>query len=296
MPPFSSGFQLKIIEGTGRGQVFPLDTRELTIGRAANPGERAPGYVFLYDDTVSRIHAQLFWDDEQNSYILHHRSQTNPTMINATPAEDPRLLEPDDSITIGKVVLQIQQIERRWAGPVAPMVAQTAAGASSSGDAPPGLAPLQSKRPHVPMPTETRKVAVRITMGGSKGGQRNEFRLHVVEGPDAGQSFPLKGTMALGRDTGEEQPNAVLLRDELVCPDHAVLRWSEPDGKYQLLPTACPVAIQRTMEGLAWSAEVPTSGRLLLESKDLLRLGNTCLTLEVTAVEMTVVEEEETAR
>ncbi len=291
MPPFSSGFQLKIIEGTGRGQVFPLDTKELTIGRAANPGERAPGYVFLYDDTVSRIHAQLFWDDEQNSYILHHRSQTNPTMINAAPAEEPRLLEPDDAITIGKVVLQIQQIERRWAGPVAPMVAPAAAGPSSS-DAAPGIAPLQSKRPHVPMPTETRKVAVRISMGGNKGGQRNEFRLKVVEGPDEGQSFPLKGTMALGRDMGEEQSNAVLLRDEFVCPDHAVLRWSEPDGKYQLLPTANPVAIQRTMEGLVWGTEVPIAGRLLLESQDLLQLGNTRLVLEMTVVD----EEEETAR
>lgn len=292
MPPFSSGFQLKIIEGTGRGQVFPLDTKELTIGRAANPGERAPGYVFLYDDTVSRIHAQLFWDDEQNSYILHHRSQTNPTMINAAPAEEPRLLEPDDSITIGKVVLQIQQIERRWAGPVAPMVAPAAAGPAASGETAPGLAPLQSKRPHVPMPTETRKVAVRISMGGNKGGQRNEFRFKVVEGPDAGQCFPLKGTMALGRDMGEEQPNAVLLRDEFVYPDHAVLRWSEPDGKYQLLPTASPVAIQRTMEGLVWSTEVPTAGRLLLESQDLLQLGNTRLVLEMTVVD----EEEETAR
>jgi hypothetical protein len=290
MPPFSSGFQLKIIEGTGRGQVFPLDTKELTIGRAANPGERAPGYVFLYDDTVSRIHAQLFWDDEQNGYILHHRSQTNPTMINAAPAEEPRLLEPDDSITIGKVVLQIQQIERRWAGPVAPMVAPGAP--TPSAEAPAGIPTLQSKRPHVPMPTETRKVAVRITMGGNKGGQRNEFRLKVVEGPDAGQSFPLKGTMALGRDTGEGQANAVLLRDEFVCPDHAVLRWSEPDGKYQLLSIASPVAIQRTMEGLVWSTEVPTEGRLLLESQDLLRLGNTRLVMEMTVVD----EEEETAR
>ncbi len=289
MPPFSSGFQLKIIEGTGRGQVFPLDTKELTIGRAANPGERAPGYVFLYDDTVSRIHAQLFWDDGQNGYILHHRSQTNPTMLNGAPAEEPRLLEPDDSITIGKVVLQIQQIERRWAGPVAPMVAPATAGPSS--DNPAGIAPLQSKRPHVPMPTETRKVAVRITMGG-KGGQRSEFRLNVVEGPDAGQSFPLRGTMSLGRDTGEEQPNAVLLRDEFICPDHAVLRWSEPDGKYQLLPTANPVAIQRTMEGLVWSSEVPTQGRLLLEAQDLLKLGNTSLELVQTFVE----QEEETAR
>lgn len=276
MPPFSSGYQLKIIEGTGRGQVFPLDTKELTIGRAANPGERAPGYVFLYDDTVSRIHAQLLWSEDENIYILHHRSQTNPTMVNSLPLEGPHNLEPDDTVQIGKVVLQIQQIERRWAqNDESQRMRMPATAPAANQD--PGLQPLQRKAPPVPMPTETRKVAVRISMGGSKPGTpRMEFRLKVVEGPDAGNEFPLKGTLALGRATaGGEAENQVLLTDGSLEPEHALLRWSEPDGKYQLVPSVTAIGVQRVIDGVVWSANLATASRLLLEPGDLLTMGQT---------------------
>ncbi len=286
MPPFSSGYQLKIIEGTGRGQVFPLDTKELTIGRAANPGERAPGYVFLYDDTVSRIHAQLLWSEDENLYILHHRSQTNPTVVNSLPLEEPHNLEPDDTIQIGKIVLQIQQIERRWAqNDESQRMRMPATAPQSTND--PGLAPLQKQRPAVPMPTETRKVAVRISMNANKTGTaRMEFRLKVIEGPDAGQVFPLRGTMALGRATaGADTANQVLLTDDMLSPEHALLRWSEPDGKYQLAPAASSIAIQRSIDGLVWMTTVPTSSRVLLEPGDLLTLGHTRMELVHVAVD-----------
>lgn len=286
MPPFSSGYQLKIIEGTGRGQVFPLDTKELTIGRAANPGERAPGYIFLYDDTVSRIHAQLLWSEEANQYVIHHRSQTNPTMINSLPLEEPHNLEPDDVIQIGKLSLQIQQIERRWAQNDESMRMRMPATAPSSTNDP-GLAPLQSKRAYIPMPTETRKVAVRITMSGKGGEARTTWRFKVVEGPDAGKVLPLKGTMALGRATAgaEEEPNQILLHDDHISPEHALLRWSEPDSKYQLVPVASSIAIQRVIDGLVWLTTVTTTARLLLEPGDLLTMGHSRLEMQQVAVD-----------
>jgi hypothetical protein len=143
----------------------------------------------------------------------------------------------------------------------------------------PGLQPLQKTRPSIPMPTETRKVAVRISMSSSKPGtQRMEWRLKAIEGPDAGNVFPLKGTLALGRATaGADTANQVLLTDDMVSPEHALLRWSEPDGKYQLAPAVSSIGIQRIIDGLIWLTTVPITNRVLLEPGDLLTLGHTRL-------------------
>ena len=57
MPPWSSGYQLRVVEGKHKGLVIHLDQASLTLGRATTPGESAPGYIFFYEPTVSRVHA-----------------------------------------------------------------------------------------------------------------------------------------------------------------------------------------------------------------------------------------------
>jgi pSer/pThr/pTyr-binding forkhead associated (FHA) protein len=107
---WSSGFQLRVIEGRQRGQVIPLEEQTYVIGRASTPGEDAPGHLFFYDQTVSRIHAEVKWNDKKKLYYLHHKSKTNPTLVEGTPTDKKtaRALVAGNRIQMGLLILEME--------------------------------------------------------------------------------------------------------------------------------------------------------------------------------------------
>ena len=106
---FNSGFQLKVIEGPGYGRVIPLNTEEISLGRAQDAQQvSTAGAVYFMEGTVSRIHARLLWDDRSKVYKIQHLSKTNQTKVNDKVIQD-HVLEFGDRIGMGKLVLEVQK-------------------------------------------------------------------------------------------------------------------------------------------------------------------------------------------
>lgn len=103
------GMQLLVVSGPELGRVIPLEGEELHLGRAASPGARAPGWIFFHDNTVSRLHAVLRWDHQLGAYVLHHRSETNVTLVDGQ-AITSRPIQPGDQFSMGTVTLEMQKV------------------------------------------------------------------------------------------------------------------------------------------------------------------------------------------
>jgi len=74
-----------------------------------DPGEsQADGKVLFPEPTVSKVHAELLWDEAKNRYLLIHRSQTNPTLVNGTRVNKARHLNPGDRLAMGRLTLEIR--------------------------------------------------------------------------------------------------------------------------------------------------------------------------------------------
>lgn len=89
---------------------MPLTEQVYILGRATTQGETAPGYMFFYEPTVSRVHAELRWNEKKKSYFLHHQSKTNPTLVEGVPVDkkSPRPLEKGSKIQMGYLVLEVE--------------------------------------------------------------------------------------------------------------------------------------------------------------------------------------------
>lgn len=103
------GMQLLVISGPERGRVVPLECEELHLGRAASSGAEAPGWIFFHENTVSRLHAVLRWDHQVGAYVLHHRSDTNVTLMNGQPVTS-HPVKPGDQFSMGAVTVEMQKV------------------------------------------------------------------------------------------------------------------------------------------------------------------------------------------
>lgn len=250
--PWSCGLQIKISSGPGRGMTLPLDTQSVKIGRARNPGDRNKGWILLNDDAVSRVHAELIWDETENAFKLYHRSETNLTWVNGEPAEEV-VLKVGDEIKVGRVTLDVQKADTRWAG------------APSEGAAP-------------------------VTIPGMEGGGpakrpplRNQFRVPEPEAP------PRPGPPArLGpqefRLVDQADESSMSLRDTSHEFDGGSLEWDELAGAYMLTAAeSSPIKVVREIDGVDWTTEAGDGVRLKLEDGDRLLCGDTLYRLEAVA-------------
>ncbi|MGE0494814.1 MAG: FHA domain-containing protein [Vulcanimicrobiota bacterium] len=105
--------RLKIVEGAEAGELLRLESPVIKIGRASDEVEKMPGWIFLKDPTVSRLHAELSWRYEIHGFSLVHHSQKNPTLVNgrSVQTEDLRI---GDRIQIGAVVLELIRCQPTW--------------------------------------------------------------------------------------------------------------------------------------------------------------------------------------
>lgn len=105
------GLRLRIVEGQDADKVFPLTEPSILLGRATTRGEEGRGFLFFYEATVSRQHAELVWDAKKKAFWLHQRSQTNKTLVDKQPVDpkSPTLLKPGCKIQMGLLILTLEE-------------------------------------------------------------------------------------------------------------------------------------------------------------------------------------------
>jgi pSer/pThr/pTyr-binding forkhead associated (FHA) protein len=99
MRRIAMGFQnarLTVIKGFNKGQVYPLDLDEITIGRGEENG------IVLNIAEVSRTHAMLI--REEGGYIIKDMESTNGTFVDKKRIGDKYLLKPGDTIMLGDAI------------------------------------------------------------------------------------------------------------------------------------------------------------------------------------------------
>ncbi|MCA9795132.1 MAG: FHA domain-containing protein [Candidatus Eremiobacteraeota bacterium] len=106
---FTASLQLRVTGGPGLGSLYPLRYPHMRLGRTNQPQDGFEGWIFLDDHTVSRLHAELNWDEAQSAYVLSHRSQTNPTVVNDQPVERHRL-QVGDNLRLGTVNMTVEMV------------------------------------------------------------------------------------------------------------------------------------------------------------------------------------------
>ena len=94
------------LKGQYVGESLELLAEHVWLGRASSGSTNTAEHFFFEDQSVSRAHAVLVWSEEHGSYVIHHRSQTNPTFLNGEPLQEPRLLSLGDKISFGHQVIE----------------------------------------------------------------------------------------------------------------------------------------------------------------------------------------------
>src|SRR5262249_9797740 len=98
--PAGAGARLVAVSGPYAGQVFPLMTPVVTIGR--EPGR---DLALVADSTASRRHASVYADP--SGYLPRDDGSSNGTFVNGTRVAE-HLLYPGDEIRIGGTTLRFE--------------------------------------------------------------------------------------------------------------------------------------------------------------------------------------------
>lgn len=202
---WSCGLQVRVVDGPNKGRTYPLDAPEMTVGRAKSGGDRAPGWILIFDETVSRIHADLRWDEALEAYVLVNRSDTNPTKVNDAIVTENVVLKQGDQIRVGNSVLDLQGADFRFGG-MKPPVARSRPATSGLPNQPnlQFVNPLNDGEKQVNTKKSPRLVALTT---------RPKLQFTAVHGPDKGQIWPISGmSLALGglapAESDESKPPA----------------------------------------------------------------------------------------
>lgn len=106
--PILTGLRLKVIDGAFHQEHLALERSLISLGRSTPESPSSAAYLTFPEPTVSRLHAVLTWEAGVKAFLLHHRSQTNPTLLNNTAITGPELLKAGDTVTLGRLVLLVE--------------------------------------------------------------------------------------------------------------------------------------------------------------------------------------------
>lgn len=297
---WSCGLQFRVRTGPDRGSVYPIDSAVIKIGRARQPGDRQEGWVRVADDTVSRLHCELFWQEDRKSFRLLHRSTTNSTYVNGESVEDAELFD-GDLLEIGGIALELQKADLRWSQaddkavkdwpqrlhegvPIAPKVqaeaarqipGATVAPKSGSGGHKIAIGPKQPFQ-FVSHEGEVYPLKESKVRFGCEVDPEDVASPEPAEGSDSGEAtrkrkphFDVHYPLA-GQGLEYSYYNLVLRYDELTQGYKAV----------RLGPKAQEISISRSQGGLIWRSAFPEGVEVDLLPGDLLLLGNIELTYQ----------------
>ena len=96
-------YRLTIIKGFNKGEVYPLEADEITIGR----GEES-GIVFNIAE-ISRTHALLTKAEE--GYMIKDMGSTNGTFVDKKQVGGKYLLKPGDTVMLGDAIYLTYQAD-----------------------------------------------------------------------------------------------------------------------------------------------------------------------------------------
>ena len=283
---FSCGLQVRVSQGPDKGRTFPLDSAEVTIGRARTPGDRAPGWVLLNDPQISRIHADMTWDDELKAYRLAHRSDTNPTEVNGLPIKE-ALLKIGDHVKVGSSLLDIQQADFRFGGVAPERIGQI----------------HEARRTGTTVVNHDLAYRNPVREGESRGDTKSASRkialstrpnmfLEVLGGAQQGLRLPMTGfQIQVGGNRAEPLPDAPSWWDQDLSIEESALpyrcmawKWRELEKAFEVMftrPVAAAVTLERRTDGTEWIAEMPLTSVVKIRPFDLLYVGKTALQLVV---------------
>lgn len=91
-------YYLKVLKGPNNylNQVYELQYNLMTIGREVGND------VVIVERSVSRFHCNLWWEDD--CFMLEDLGSTNGTLINGQPSQGAQRLNPEDVISLGRMV------------------------------------------------------------------------------------------------------------------------------------------------------------------------------------------------
>lgn len=285
---WSCGYQLRVRAGPSRGNTYVVDAPVLKIGRAIRPGERVPGWVRLSDDTVSRLHCELFWQEDRQCFRLLHRSSTNSTYVNGEEVEDAEVFD-GDMIELGATSLEVQKADLRWSKTPGNEVEEWAPPAQPAPvpeelETKPLTGPRQIPGATVPVAAPSNR---RLSVGPTKE--------HFFES-DKGTEYLLKGVkVRFGSSQappepepkeGEEPKKRVSFDTEYEFEGqefsyyNLILMYDELVQHYKVArvgPNARNVRVFRKQGPLVWQTELPEGVELPLMEGDHVQMGDLIL-------------------
>jgi pSer/pThr/pTyr-binding forkhead associated (FHA) protein len=290
---WSCGLQFRVRTGPDRGSTYPIDSPVVKIGRARHPGDRQEGWVRVADDTVSRLHCELFWQEDRKSFRLLHRSTTNSTYLNGEIVEDAELFD-GDILEIGSIALELQKADLRWSQADDKAVKEWPQRPESGGV--PASKPKVAEGPAAKVIPGATVAAIapgaglKITIGPK---QLHQFVTHEDE------VYPLKDNrIRFGcavdpeDDPDSNEPKKKPHFDVHYSLDgkglefsyyNLVLRYDELYQGYKAVrmgPKAQEISISREMGGLTWRSTFPEGTEVALVPGDVLLMGNIELTYQ----------------
>lgn len=281
---WNCGMKLRVVEGAAKGQTYSLDSPRVTIGRAQTNSVRTVDKVFLNDQTVSGVQAEMHWLEDKKTFLLINRSTTNPTQVNDQPIESVELA-PGDQIRMGLCVLDLQAADYRFGGrPDGP---------------PPGLRD-SSRVASVPVELPTARTVDLPAQESTVKVQRlaalttrPAYRIEVLSGPQQGWNFPITGlVLALGGPLDPDEPplpkdkkwfdQDIPLGDSSIPPRCLALSWKELQNGFELRPVGVhyEVTVGRRASGFDWSAKLGNEPGLII-ADDVLLLGGNLLRISL---------------
>jgi pSer/pThr/pTyr-binding forkhead associated (FHA) protein len=96
-------YRLTVIKGFNKGNVYPLETDRITIGRGEENG------IVINIAEVSRIHTELTRAEE--GYMIKDLGSTNGTFIDNKKVGKKYLLKPGDTVMLGDAIHMTYQAE-----------------------------------------------------------------------------------------------------------------------------------------------------------------------------------------
>ncbi len=99
--PKTKGTKLVVIEGPLEGTIVPLDTEQITIGRAPD------STLVIDDDYASSRHARIY--PAEGSWVVEDLGSTNGTWIDRSRITAPTVLPVGAPLRIGRTTLQVQK-------------------------------------------------------------------------------------------------------------------------------------------------------------------------------------------
>lgn len=105
--PINTGLVLRVLQGSHAEPYHHLARSVVSVGRTTPETPCTPSYITFPEPTVSRLHLVLTWEPGAKAYMVHHRSQTNPTVLNGKPLTRSELLKPGDILALGRLVMRL---------------------------------------------------------------------------------------------------------------------------------------------------------------------------------------------